>query len=221
MDINQLGENSQYIQKQFSVSYVTDSQYAMGGGEISTRNFGAMGQMVKKAAMAKREEMAKTKPSKRTKADNERLQRLAILTDYDPGADTNERTRRLRNYDFDKRSKGWKDVVWNPEDKDSIYNAAEDVAENMAQARKWKKSLFFKKRGEQYEKKGLNAYWRWRNGVPKYGDSWKEEEPTPTPPPYTGPMPPPYKPKPIPTPPPWKPYVAPGGKNLKIKVPKS
>ena len=32
MDINQLGENSQYIQKQFSVSYVTDSQYAMGGG---------------------------------------------------------------------------------------------------------------------------------------------------------------------------------------------
>ena len=207
MDMNKLGENSQFIQKQFSVSCAL-----MDESEISTRNFGAMGEMVKRAAMEKRKEMGKTKPSKMTKTDNERLQRLAILANYTPGADTNERVRRLRNYDFDKRSKGWKDVVWNPEDKDSIYNAAEDVAENMAQAGKWKKSLFFKKRGDQYEKKALNAYWRWRNGVPKYGDSWKEEYPTPTPPPYT--------PKPTPTPPPYKPhsYAGPGG--IKLKAPK-
>ena len=226
MDMNQLGTNSQYIQRQFSVSYVFDHQHGMGGGkQESTRNFGKLGESVQKAATSKLMEMAKTKPSKRTEKDAERMSRLNTLTWYQPKAETHERTKRFRDYESDKtRHKGWESVVFDPNSPYSIDKAPEDVKALFRKAKEYQNHWFNKSGGKKYEKEGLRAYRRWRNKVPKYGDPWETDakrESQPTPPPYTGPTPPPYNPEPIPTPPPWKPYSGPGGVKLKVKATKA
>lgn len=209
IDTTSFGENTRYVQRMFST--------------VDTHCFGRMGENVAKAARMKRAELANKK--KITEEDARRLERMDLGANYKSYSPTNERTERIHQYEVDKNTKGWNNVDWDPNSRHSIYNSPEEVRSKMKEAEEYEKKFFFKgrnkKKADASRKEAFNAYWRWRNGVPKYVKS------STTPPPYkpnwdkvaTEFKTPP--PNPQMTPPPYVPSSGKlGGAKLSVKIPK-
>lgn len=214
IDNTKFGENTLYVQKMFST--------------VDTRNFGRMGENVAKAARMKGIELAnKGKSGKFTEEDARRLERMSLGANYKSYSPTSQRTERIHQYEVDKNTKGWNDVDWDPNSRHSIYNSPEEVRSKMKEAEEYEKKFFFKgsnkKKADASRKEAFNAYWRWRNGVPKY-----VKKASATPPPYKPnwdkvatefKTPPPH---PQVTPPPYVPSSGKfGGTKLSVKIPKS